>query len=794
MDQRKTKNIAEASDDGVAPPREWEKKVRAKMAAGEKDTEKGKAPVRSVKAEPIDFDSSPLAKPGSAEKSNVGHEFGSITGYRKKSELPDMASDGPVNVRGPDEVPSSSKEGPGYVMARFNHKEEAAATEKKAKLEYAGAAKVMGPKTAKTKAKKDKEGNEIPGIEYFYLVAKFDIPDDAAPQEFIQRLKGKFGAVEVDGPIKADDQKRFQLVVQNRSGNTETKYYRSKEDALAGKAEIEKSISDNPAQGLVARKIKTGQSTIRRKGMSQTQYFSEKHTQMRKHADQLKTDGKAATRKQVAIDLGMELAYDPVAQRELKKKFGEKEGARQIDLLDTDLDTYMNELVGLIAKGAKTADDAKSLKPMFKGTVHGQSTQAKGRGSNSSHEYKWDENKGDWVSPVEFYATARGQKLHTVQRPEPQKFDDLTKKRDRGAPKKPGAVDPTRKEFDPSSKAYVEYYAKMLTALGKHYSHNPFTRDISASLLAVAKSAISRGSPTVNSIEDLSDAVEHLETEFTEKGEAELTPQGREAVKHAIDSVYRILSVPVPEYDEEPDEELDSPDDEDGQRALGTDSADGNQVRQRDRAGDWGDASTLPAGLRGRGKSQFQGYGEPTKQGDRKHVAVAGQSSGLPPKVFKKIPYEYRKNRIKTWDQIEDLWGANTPEAVLAKLTGVRDITPKNDAAWRTLQKKLDVGQKQGPEVTQTSFGTHKADDPKDDAEGEQGAPPPASAWKARDTKVDKSGSPDTPWRTLSKIHGKDDKKHIAQEPRKSGRTNDPDDKDPDWKPTSAPVIKKKKA
>ena len=785
MDHRKTRNIAEASGDGVAPPRDWERKVRAKMAGGEKDTEKGKAPVRSVKAEPIDFDASPLAKPASAEKGAEGHKFGSITGYRKKSELPDMSPDGPVNVRGPHEVPSSTTEGPGYVMARFNHKEEASATEKKAKLEYAGASKVMGPKTAKTKPKKDKEGNEVPGIEYFYLVARFDIPGDAAPQEFIQRIKGKFGAAEVDGPIRSEDQKRFQLVVQNRSGNTETKYYRSKEDALVGKAEIEKSISDNPAQGLVARKIKTGQSAIRRKGMSQTQYFSEKHTQMRNHADQLKVDGKAATRKQVAIDLGMELAYDRASQQELKKKFGAEEAARQIDLLDTDLDKYMNDLVGLIAKSAKTADDAKALKPTFQGTVHGQSTQAKGRGSNSSHEYRWDENKGDWVSPVEFYANARGQKLHTVQRSEPQKFDDLTKKRDR--PKTKGAVDPTRKEFDPSSKAYVEHYAKMLTALSKHYSHNPFTRDISASMLAVAKSTISRGSPTVNSIEDLSAAVEHLEAEFAEKAETELTPQGREAVKHAIDSTYRILSVPVPEFDEEPEEELDSPDDEDDQRALGTTSADGNQVRQRDRAGDWGDASTLPAGLRGRGKSQFQGYGM-GKKGERKHVAVAGMGSGLPPKVFKKIPYEYRKKRISTWDQLEDLWGANTPESMFARITGGRP--PKNDAAWQALQKKLNVGTNQGPEGARTSFGVHTPDD----TEGESGAPPPASTWKARDTKADKTVSPDTPWRVLSKIHGKDDGNHIPQEPRKSGRTNDLDDKDPDWKPTSGPVIKKKKA
>ncbi len=685
----------------------------------------------------------PLMTPTAGDK-GMDHRMTSITGARKQSEVPVASSDNVVSVRGPDEVKGS--EGPPLVTARFNYRDMARAKGARLDLRRAGAIAVRGPSEDRTEP--DEEGNSV---QYWYLEGDWEVPPDGTPKELMQTLRAR-KAADVSGPRREGGARKFQLTLQKSSGETETAIYRSREEADAAKTEIERQIRDNPVQGLVARRYRPGQSSVRARGLTRNQYFSERGAQRRKHAQMMQKDPGTA-RREIARQLGLD-----------DKRADDR---RQ-------LDSYIDELKGLVATQARTERELDSLKPDFEGSADGQVHRVTGaaqqwRGKyidpktgeerkssgwkqgKRALEFMWDAREREWVTPVEFSMRRRGQKPVTRQRDDGPDLAAgaaaLKAKRDpnRGIEDAPAPGPASKRRVRPDEPAYAEHYMKVIGAVSKYYAQSPMTRAMAEAMQGVLRTTRAKGSPTVQSLSRLSDVLDDLRAEFESRG-ASLTPTGQDLVKTALDVGYRVLAQPPPTHDIH-DEDL--PGEYDPQAVAA------------DRGASLGQQGSARMGLARPSNEPRSVPDRPAgREPSRKHVAVA---PGLPPKLAARIPYEYRRDAIRTWDDLHDLWG-DRDVGNFARLTGA----PPNDAAWRALQKKLGTELGDAPEGgVARAFTT--GDRP---APGEAGEDRPMAKGPRREPPAG------APWRALSRVAA-DARPPVPSDARRSGRGPDePDDED----------------
>lgn len=718
----------------------------------------------------------PLQKPSSGE---VGkdHRFSSISGHKKQAQAPHIVGDRPVNVRGPDEV--SSEKGREYVTARFNYRDQQRAQDARKNFRKVAAdmgipqPDLRGPFQDRMSVDDPEQKGKKKVITYFFLETDWEIPEDRTPNEFKQELRAMRAADDVSGPHREGGSKRYQITVQKVSGETESKVYKSLEDAEAAKAEVERQIKDDPVQGVAARRVAPGVSSLRARGMSQDQYFSGKNSLKRKHAVMLMKEPGA--KEKIADEIGLD-PKDPGQAKELEQ--------------------YMSDLKGLVANYGSSPRELDALKPSYEGSADGQVHRVTGktqfwkskyidkksgeekkasgyRQGKRALEFMWLSGEprqrtdpktgepmvdpktgkpitwsGEWVTPVEYSLRKRGQKVPDApaktarergeQDQRAAERDAMRAKHDRVKPGDDDGPDvsPRKREVRPDDKSYMQHYVRILTAVGRHYQQSPITKDMADAMLAVARTTTAKGSPTVQSLQKLSDAVEELRGVIESRGEA-LTKVGKENALAALDAGYRILSQPAPEADEFEDEPAFD---------LNADRAKGKSLGQQ-MAPKLGIAKGA-----NEPKSVGRDFERRPEKSQRRHVASA---PGLPTKTVNKIPYEYRKDRNKDWDDVHDTWDSET--ATISRLTG--DVPP-NDSAWQALQRKVGAENPPAPGQAARTLSVHKGAGASQDTPGDRGEP------ETGDTKAGQDAPSDTPWRALSKLQSVKDDEPEAKAPR----------------------------
>jgi hypothetical protein len=688
-----------------------------------------------------------------------GHQFSQIRNVGKpgSENIPSIIGDGPVSVRGPDE--RRTAEDTQYVLAVFQYKDKDRAQQARNDLLSGkfgiSVPKVDGPRVGSIGGDPEKK--------FYSLSATVDIPDDTAPNELIRTLRGR-RAADVRGPFKRAGHVRYELTVQKRSGATETLFFNSKDEAEAGKKQIEQGIRDNPVKGIAARRVAAGQSALTQRGLTKGQYFSDKASQARAHLALMKSDPEGA-RAKIADQLGLTLALDPAegpagedARMErmiLQQKHGQEKMRKMAANAKEQLDDYIRKLKDHAGGMSRTTAELDKLKPQFPGGFVGQVHTVKGRAqryshryidpktgeekkgggwreAKSSHEFVWDGE--EWLTPVEYTSKRRGEALPTRQAKKGDEgLPDVTPAGTQavGGDTKGPEKRPSAKRLDPAHPQYAEHYAKTLEAVGRHYMKSHLTKDMGEAMLAVVRTTRSKGSPTRQSLKLLSDKIDDLK-EMYETGGESLTPRGKENVQYALHAGYLCLRQPPPTHDDYSDD------------FVGGQEADPDFARSAAKAARLGFA---------KGANQPKSIGKDFK-GDprlpgRKHVAVA---PGLPPAVVDKIPREYLRSDSEGWEELDYmLRGADDSEF----------SEPKDSSAWSALRKSLATPRKGDPADLKRSmerpWGPTRP--PKKDSKGVGGDKP-----------KDVGANADTPWRALAKLKDPSFKER--------GALDDPDEDD----------------
>lgn len=697
-----------------------------------------------------------------------GHQFTNIRGTGKtQSNIPSVVGDGPVNVRGPDERQMTGDTQ--YVVALFNYRDQTRAQESRNKL-LSGelgitATNVRGPMKVVTKPEKQPDGKVEGGITYYSNSVSIDVPEGQTPNEFIRSLKSR-KAAEVQGPFKRAGKKSFELTVQKRSGATETLFFDSKEKAEAAKAEIEKGIRDNPVQGIVARRVATGQSALSQRGLTQRGYFSDKASKAREHAALLKSNPDSALG-EIARDLGLEIALDPNSDDEarlsreiLVQKVGKEKAAHQISNAKEQLDAYIKRIKTSAGASALSHADIEKLKPKFDGSFKGQTHTVKGRAQLNRHQYidpktgelkkggRWREGRSsyefvwdgsEWLTPVEYSAKRRGTPLPSQATkdkadPEVRPTGAAKDPKDRG--KRSAALNVVS---DTSSKKYLDMYIDTLEKVGKHYLQSKLTMPMAEAIRAVARTARAKGSPTKKSLENLASAVQALRAEIETRGEG-FTPRAKENAEYALHAGYICLSQKPPTYEDFSEPEEDVPD-RGGFAAAAARSA-GLGLKKAD---------NTPKSI-GR---EFDKAAANSTGPRRKHVAVA---PGLPAKVVDTVPREYLRSSEDGWQELDYM------------LRGEDDSTfaePKDSTAWNALRANLsgdrpegDIEDPDGKTIpvdkshSRPSQARRLAPDLKRSHSYHPGPARKSASKPAGGADSDKRDA-ETPWRQLARLHGK---------------------------------------